>query len=216
MSDLDANSRDRLVSAAKGVVGACPIIGPMASEAIGSIIPRQRLDRIVDFLRQLETEVYSIDERVERFERNLKTPPGLDILEEGLIQATRSVAEERKERLARLVGRSLSRKEIKYAESRKLLNLFRELTDPEILWLIFYSMNPTLGRGPHSDLKEKHPDVLEPVSATMGAPQEELDRAALQESYKNALFRLGLIEQDQRSNRITPLGELLVRYINDE
>ena len=216
MSDLDSNSRDRLVSVAKGVAGACPVIGPMASEAIGTLIPNQRLDRVVEFLRQLEGEITAVDARLEIFERNLQTPKGLDVMEEGLIQAARSVAEERKERLARLVGRSLTTEEIKYEESRKLLNLFRELTDPEILWLIFYSMNPTLGRGPYSELVEKHPDVLEPVSREMGAPQEQVDRGALQDSYKNALLRFGLIEKDGRSNRITTLGRLLVRYIGED
>lgn len=216
MSDLDSNSRDRLVSVAKGIAGACPAIGPMASEAIGTIIPNQRLDRVVEFLRQLEGEVTAIDARLEIFERNIHTPKGLDIMEEGLLQAARSVADERKERLARLVGRSLTTEEIKYEESLKLINLFRELTDPEILWLIFYSMNPTLGRGPHSNLVEKHPEVLEPVSREMGASQEQIDRGALQDSYKNTLLRFGLIEQNGRSNRITNLGRLLIRYIGEE
>lgn len=216
MSDLDTNSRDRLVSVAKGVVGACPVIGPMASEAIGTMIPNQRLDRVVEFLRQLEAKVKAVDARLEIFERNVCTPEGLDILEEGLTQAARSVGAERKARLAHLVGRSLTSEEVKYEESRKLLNLLRELSDPELLWLIFYSMDPTLGRGPHTELVEKNPEVLKPVSREMGAPQEQIDRGALQDSYKNTLTRMSLIEERGRSHRITTLGRLLVRYIADD
>ena len=29
---------------------------------------------------------------------------------------------------------------LKYEEARKVLNLYRELTDPEIIWLIYYSL----------------------------------------------------------------------------
>ena len=169
MSDLEPNSKDRLVSVAKGVVGACPLIGSLASEAIGTIIPNQRLDRVVEFLRQLDAEVSILDSRLQNFERNLQTGAGIDVLEEGLLQAARSVAKERKERLARLVGRTLTSEEVKYEESRKLLNLFRDLTDPEILWLFYYSMNPTLGRGPHSELVEKNHGLKTYISSLQTA-----------------------------------------------
>ncbi|MCR4338952.1 MAG: hypothetical protein NUW01_03590, partial [Gemmatimonadaceae bacterium] len=151
----------------------------MAAEAIGALIPNQRLDRVVEFLRDLESEVRQLDGRLNNFENNIAGAEGLDILEEGLMQAARSVSNERKERLARLVGRSLTNEELAYEESRKLLNLFRDLTDPEILWLIYYSFNPVMGPGPHQDLIAKHPDVLRPISREMGAPQEQIDRAAL-------------------------------------
>lgn len=212
MSDLDETSKDRLVSVAKGVVGACPIIGPLVGEAIGILIPNQRLDRVVEFLGALEVEVGELGGRLENLERSLRSSEGLDILEEGLVQASRSVATERKERVARLVARSLTGEEIKYEESRKLLNIFRDLTDPELLWLVYYSMSPTLGPGQASDFAAKHPEVLDPVSRETGAPQEQIDRAALQDSYKNTLVRFGLIEPRRNSHVITSLGRLMVRY----
>lgn len=213
MDNLDANSRDQLVSVARGVVGLCPFIGSLASEAVGTLIPEQRLDRVVEFLRKLETDVQRLDARLEWFERNIRTPEGLDILEEALIQASRALSQERRVRLAQLASRSLTSAELRHDESRKVLNLVRDLTDPELVWLIFYSMNPTMGPGPHKDFVEEHPHILEPVSASLDAPQEEVDRAALQDSYKNTLLQHGLIEQKGRSYRITTLGDLVVRYI---
>jgi len=215
MSNLEPGSQDRLASAAKGVVGACPLIGPLASEAIGALIPNQRLDRVVEFLRNLEAEVRKFDGRLEYFEKNIRSAEGLDIMEEGIMQSARSVSNDRKERLSHLVGRSLTSEELMYEESRKLLNLFRDLTDPEILWLIYYSLNPVMGPGPHQDLIEKHPDVLMPISREMGAPQEQIDRAALQDSYKDTLIRFGLIELRGKTHQITSLGRLLVRYIQE-
>ncbi|MDY0039483.1 MAG: hypothetical protein RBS57_04170 [Desulforhabdus sp.] len=216
MPNLEPASQDRLASVAKGVVGACPIIGPLAAEAIGALIPNQRLDRVVEFLRYLDVEVHRLDTRLEKFEKNVRGAEGLDILEEGLTQAVHSITSERKEHLARLVGRSLSAEEIKYEEARKLLNLYRDLTDPEILWLLYFSLNPVFGAGPHQDLVRKHPDVLMPISRETGAPQGQIDRAALQDSYKNTLMRFGLIELRGKSHQITSLGRLLVRYIQEQ
>lgn len=216
MPRLEPISQDRLASAAKGVVGACPFIGPLVAEAIGALIPNQRLDRVVEYLRNLDAEVHCLDGRLERFEKNIHGAEGLDIMEEGLTQAARSITSERKERLARLVGRSLSSDEIRYEESRKLLNLYRDLTDPEIVWLLYFSLNPVLGVGPHQDLVKKHPDVLMPISREMGAPREQVDRSALQDSYKNTLMRFGLIELRGKSHQISSLGRLLVRYIQEQ
>jgi len=159
MAKLDSNLTDHLVSVVKGVVAAFPffdpIFGSLVSEVIGNLIPNQRLDRITEFLRQLEKSVNSLGSRLEHFEKNVQTPNGLSIFEEGLLQATRSASNKRKKRLARLVAYSLTADEVKYEETLKLLNLFRDITDPEVIWLVYYSMDPTFGPGPHRDLVEK-------------------------------------------------------------
>lgn len=213
---LANNMTDYLTSIAKGVVGVCPLIGPIAAEAVGILIPQQRLDRVAAFLKALDAHVRMLDSNLEAFSRNARSTEGLEVLEDGLVQAGRSASTDRKERLAHLVARSLTRDELKYAETKKVLNLFRELTDPEIIWLLYYSLNPTLERGPHSELVEKHPEVLQPVSRAIGASQEQRDRAALQDSYKSTLARFGLVAQNDRTTQITALGRLVVRYVAEE
>ncbi|MDY0282134.1 MAG: hypothetical protein RBR35_16430 [Salinivirgaceae bacterium] len=216
MNQLDPNSRDRLVSIAKGVAGALPFIGSAVSEIMGSVIPNLRFERVVIFLKTLEEKIGGIDERLKSFEKNLQTEEGIDLLEEGIIQASRAVSEERKQRLARLVGRALSEEELNHQEGRKLLNIYRELTDQEIVWLIYYSLNPVLGKGPHTDWVEKHPEILMPISREMGAPSEQHERGALQDSYKSTLMQLGLTTERNRTISLTTLGQMLVRYITDE
>lgn len=216
MSQLDTNTRDRLVSAAKSTAGALPFVGTLVCEVIDSVIPGLRIERVVSYLKTLDEKVGAIDEKLENFKSSLKSEEGLDVFEEGVIQASRAVSEDRKQRLANLVANSLSAEKLKYAESRKLLNIFNELTDPEVIWLIYYSLNPVLGKGPHSDWMEHHSDVLKPISREMGAPQEEHERGALQDSYKLTLSRLGLIAEKNRSISLTTFGRLMVRYITDE
>jgi len=216
MSELDTNNRDQLASVAKSVAGALPFVGTMVGEVIDSVIPGLRIERVVNFLKAIDERVGAIDEQLANFQNNLKDEEGLDIFEEGIIQASRAISEERKLRLARLVVNSLSAEQLKYSEGRKLLNIYNELTDPEVIWLIYYSLNPVMGKGPHSDWVDKHPDILKPISREMGAPQEQHEKGALQDSYKSTLFRLGLTTEKNRSTSLTTLGRLLVRYINDE
>ncbi len=216
MSELNTNNLDRLVSVAKGIIGVCPAIGPLASEAIGSLIPNQRLERVVNFVLKLEEYTEKVDSRLNMLETNLKTPEGLDIFEEGLIQASKAVSRERQQQLAVIIAISLTNAQVKYSESKKILNIFRELTDPEILWLLYYSTTPTLGSEFHNKLRQDNPEILKPVSREFGAPQEQVDRGALQDSYKNTLLRLGLVEKRRSSIQISSLGRLLVRYIESQ
>tara|TARA_R100000322_G_scaffold97441_1_gene61372 strand:+ start:685 stop:1359 length:675 start_codon:yes stop_codon:yes gene_type:complete len=217
MSDLDTNTRDRLVSVAQGVAGACPVVGPILSEAIGQLIPNQRLDRVVSFLKTLEGDFANVQSRLDCIEHNAATPEGLDILEEGMLQAARSVSKDRQKWLASIVGHSLSSESLKYEESRKLLNLYRELADPELIWLIYISEPQTLSSAYHKQLMDQYPGILQPASRSNDSSQEEADRSALQDGYKNTLLRLGLatLKQNGQTLEISPLGRLLVRYISD-
>jgi len=216
MTQLDTNARDRLVSVAKGVAGALPFVGSMVGEVLDTIVPNLRFERVVSYLKTIDEEVGHLSERLANFEKNIKCEEGLDIFEEGILQATRAVSDQRKQRLARLVTHSLTADELKYEECRKVLNLYSELTDPEIVWLIYYSLNPTVGHGPHTEWLNKHPEILSPSRVHMGSSQEERDHAAIQESYKSTLSRLDLISNEGTIARLTQLGRLVVRYIESE
>ena len=50
----------------------------------------------------------------------------------------------------------------------------------------------------------------------MGASQEQIVKAALQESYKQTLQRFGLAEQKGNRLSVTTLGRMLVQYIQAE
>lgn len=220
MNQLESNHRDRLVSVAKSVAGTIPYIGTMVSELLDHVVPNLRFERIVVFLRALDSKVSQIDEKLEHFKANLATEEGVDLLEEGMLQASRSISRERKERLASILEKSLSKEDIKYEESRKILNIFRELTDPEVIWLIYYSLEPRLGKGPHSNWVEQHPDILNPISKTTTGlneklENERLEKASLQGSYKETLLRLGLIQNNGRTTSMTTLGKMIINYIKD-
>lgn len=90
------------------------------------------------------------------------------------------------------------------------MKLLDEINDIEIIWLRFYLV-PTMGGD--IEFREKHKDILKPVSKVMGSPQPVIDKGTLQDNYKHHLERLGLLEKDNKSFRLAPLGRLLLREI---
>ncbi|MDV6316537.1 hypothetical protein [Idiomarina sp. HP20-50] len=226
--ELKPSSNDYTVSGLKSVLGAVPVAGSLLSEIAGTVIPNQRVDRIADFARKLELRVSHLEHSF--FEREIKNEEFTDLVEESLRQAARATTDDRREYLASLLATSLNSKDIEYAESHHLLRILSELSDIEVIWLRFYS-NPSLGGD--DEFRDLHKDVLGPVEAALGSDQNEIDKEALQKSYKAHLERLGLIsgkvktdknknpefdklsgEFKRQSLRTTALGGLLLRNID--
>lgn len=216
MDKLSLNRTDQLVSVAKATAAAVPYFGGVISELLTETIPGLRLDRAIAFIRELDRELKTVETRVEYLEKKIWSEQDIDLLEEGILQASRAVSPERKVRLARLVARSLNSEELEYEQAKTLLNIYKELTDPEIIWLLYYSLNPILGPGPHRQWKEQHPEVLTPISREVGASQDQRERLAMQELWKENLKRFGLICYRGKTTTITTLGRMLVRKIRDE
>lgn len=224
---LAPQTADYVALAAKAVLGATPIVGSLLVELAGVVVPNQRIDRIAEFARDLETKITRLEQAF--VQSQLDNPEFSSLLEEGLQQAARAVSSGRRAQIAELIARSLGGQEIAYAESEHLLRLLRDLNDVEIIRLGSYlhqSFAP-------DDYREKHKDVLAPALASFASPQSEKDRAALQQSYDQHLERLWLLrvryavdsstklpEFDSRTGAqkirgygLTPLGELLCRQI---
>lgn len=187
-ADIKINAIDYVISVAKVALGAFPVAGPLLVELAGIIVPNQRIDRIAKFAADLEERIGHLEEDVIR--SALKDEEFTDLLEEALRQAARSTTDERRGYLACVVANSLTRDAIEHAEAKHLLRILGELNDIEVIWLRFYKV-PT--NGGDDDFRSKHEEVLKPKFAGIGAPTDELDKAALQDSYRKHLINLGLI-----------------------
>lgn len=231
MSDetkLATRGIDHTVTGLKGVLGAVPVVGSLVAEIIGSVIPNQRLDRLVDFTQKLSAQ---LDEHGRLLLQNrIVEPAGVDILEEALWQSARALSEERRQRIASLTKNALSRKEVNLIESKKLMLLLSQLNDFELILLRSYA--EPLGKD--TDFMQTHGEALKPVHAFFRAPKEDLDRHAIRKSMDDHLKALGLIspsfwptrhgeppEFDQDTGTLKPsghhislLGRLLLREID--
>ena len=221
------NKTDIAVSTVKSIVGIAPFIGPFLQEVFETFIPNQRLDRLAKFAIELDKKLNSIAK--EQIDIKMNQESFIDLLEEASIQSTRALSDERISYIASIVQKALNEEEISDIENKHLLSLLKELNDIEIIWLRYYLV-PTIGGD--EDFRKKHSNILEPVYPTLGSDQKELDKAAIQNSYKEHLTTLALLKKqvsikvggdtneiETKGYEITPLGKLLLKQIgfkNDE
>ena len=99
---LNQNATDYIVATAKAALGMVPFAGSLLTELAGSIIPKQRMDRIVDFARELEQKIGALDQDAVR--AKLTDENFTDLLEESARQAAQAVTQERRQYLASLMA----------------------------------------------------------------------------------------------------------------
>lgn len=224
---LQSNAVDYVTAGAKAALSAIPFAGSLLAEIAGSIIPKQRVDRIADFASRLE-------QRIEHLEKGsitaaLDDEEFTDLTEEALRQASRATTDERREYLSTLLANSLTSDAVSYAETKHLMRLLGELNDVEVIWLRFHAV-PTMGGD--EEFRKLHENIFRPKAAHLGSSVEEVDAEALQKSYRDHLTRLGLVTAQISKGRdgapefdrftgnfkvsyhqTSPLGNLLLRQI---
>jgi hypothetical protein len=229
MSDqLQQNSTDYVVATAKAMLGLVPFAGSLLAELAGTIIPKQRLDRLTDFAGKLESKIEQLDKDAVR--SKLSDENFTDLFEETARHAARAVTEERREYLSSLLANVIADERVSFVEEKHLLRILGEINDIEVIWLRYYAHRVMNG---DKEFRTKHSVVLELVSAYIGSDQTTLDKYALQQNYLQHLVSLGLMsrpldvnfETEQpvydnlsrdwksRGHEVTPLGRLLLRHI---
>jgi hypothetical protein len=206
---LGLSKEDYGASILKAGLALVPIAGPLLTELINDFIPGQRTDRLVAFVKELDSRLTELTQRC--FAANTRTPEGSDLMEDGLWMAARALSEERRKAIANLLVVSLTAEELRYAETKKLLHLLDELQDPEIVMLRYFYLL-TMGDERANDFYNLHESVLEPDMSAFGSADEEVDRGALYEAHKATLSRLGLT-QPRSDTDLNWFGRMLVRYI---
>lgn len=211
--DLKSNRTDALIILGKSVIGAAPVVGPVLSEVLGVLIPNQRLDRIVEFVTLLEKKI-SDRLTIEDFKALCKSEEVVDIIEDSLFNVARAISEDRRKYITHLLAQGLSQDQFEHANAKKMLRLLDQLTDEELIFLKFYSLDPMMHGGEPNDADhfyEKHLPTLEPALDEAGS--KSMYRASLQSSYRENLTSLGLIDERKK---ITPFGDLFLQYIDED
>jgi hypothetical protein len=228
--ELDVNTRRADLGAAffKTLVGAAPLVGSYLTETLDLVIPDSKFDRLVTFARVLGDRVKYLEENVVRLKS--RTQEFADLLEDGMVQASRAMTDERRGYIASLLKNSITNETLEHVEEKKLLALLGELNDAEVLMLKFYSLSSARRR----EFAETHQELFGPIDRSLDAPQENIDKGEFRDSYRNKLLEVSLLEPvykraekgqtpefDERTGRVkatsfrpTGLGKLLLRYID--
>ena len=193
--ELQQNWVDFSAAAGRGAANLVPFVGPFFAEVIGVTIPKQRLDRVVKFVVELEQRLESAEREI--FEQQLRNDEFSDLLEEGFRQASRSLSDDRRGYISSLIINGMNSEQIDIAESKHLLRILGEINDVEVVWLRFHKVATIMG---DETFREKHKEILSHVFAHLGSTQREIDKAALQKSYIEHLAQLGLLRPWYRTD----------------
>ena len=186
--DLNSNFLDKRVASYTAIANMVPYLGPCLSAIISEIIPNQRVDRIVRYVELLNQKIEKIDQ--ELIKNISHDENGIDLVEEGFVQASRAISNERREYIANLVVNGISDEKKKYSDIKYMLKLLSELNDPEIIWLRSYLHSPING---DEDFREKHKNILTVEPSNIGTDEATNEKNSIQNSYSEHLERLGLI-----------------------
>ncbi|WP_114200942.1 hypothetical protein, partial [Acinetobacter baumannii] len=181
-NNLNASFLDHRVATYKAIAGLIPGFGSILSEVVGAIIPDQRMDRLVKYIKILDTKVQKINSDL--LEIAKQNELAIDLIEEGFVQASRSLSNERREYIANVVANGISDEEKNYADSKYILKLLGELNDQEVIWLRFF-LHPTFDGD--EEFRQQHQNVIEPIATYIGADENILEKKDIQESYKSHL-----------------------------
>ena len=199
-NDLNYNKADLISSIGKSAVGVIPIAGPFLSEIIGSVIPNQRIDRLTKFVQLLDEKVSLVPQGIiEELKTNDKF---IDLLEEGFIQASRSLSDQRRSYISSILVNGMKSKSVELEHSKYLIKILQEINDVEVIWLKFHKIKSL---DESNAFRKKHKNIFTPDRVYLRSDKATLQKAALNENYSTHLERLGLVKNHVRINRETKL-----------
>jgi len=191
-NELSQNSKgDYIAMSLKAAMGMIPFAGPFLTEIAGSIIPNQKVDRLVAFAKKLDDRL-SLIENQAILNEVMKDENFTDLVEEGMRQASSSLGDERREYLANLIAHSISSEDILFHESKHLMRILGALNNVEVIWLRSY-ISHGYSYGVDMEFREANKAVLEQyIDASVNDRQKI---STLIRSYKEHLASLGLLER---------------------
>lgn len=214
---LANNLEDYLVSLNRSIVSLAPNVGPVLAEAFTLFIPNQRVDRISDFVVQMDARLRHLEEadvrsRVKKY---------LPLIEEGFFKAARAATADRRSRIANLISRGITSEKLSEDKLLFLLDVLDQVNDAEIIQLGYYAQ-PTLPA--KNAYESKYAEIIEKRFVYSGPNQQPArDRRTFQTAYKVHLARVGLLKErftttiggsaDVTDYELTDLGELLLEYV---
>ncbi|PKP80383.1 MAG: hypothetical protein CVT79_16175 [Alphaproteobacteria bacterium HGW-Alphaproteobacteria-18] len=185
---LDRNTRDVLAAVAKGAVGAVPFVGGILSEIISEIIPGQRQDRLVKYLRLLEQRLSQLEQ--DKIDRAISDPERIDLFERGAHQAVRATTDKRIAQIVEIVFNGMSRDDADIVRRKRLAGLLDQLDNDEIAILNAY------GQSYGSAGSDPWTEIPRPAPANMQSTTSEIDDDALFNLGQENLLRLGLLRRN--------------------
>lgn len=191
MSDnLDNTTRDHLVALTRGAVNAVPFVGGLLGELITSVIPEQRQERIVAYLRELGARLEQMEQAA--MQSALRNPEKIDLIESGGYLSARATTSSRIAQIAEVVANGLASNEAEIVRRKRLFALLGEIDDDEVTLLTAYGQTYGVGLNGAADAWEA---TNRPPPSHIGAGRELIEQNKLYDLGRDRLLRMNLLER---------------------
>ena len=184
---LEGDEQDALAASGRAIASLVPLFGGVLGELLTQRIPRQRTDRIVTYLRDLEARLEILEKRPDEAANSEER---VDLIEEGAFQAARATSDGRITQIATLVANGLVGEDARFVRRKRLSSLLGELDDDELILLNAYGQS--YGTGDYNVWDS----VDRPDPSHMQSTTEEIDAEKLYEAGRDHLLRLGLLRKN--------------------
>lgn len=228
---LGTTMTDIVAAMARGGLGAIPLAGSVMAEIFDITIPNQRMDRVCNFVLKLNERINTIE--LEALKSNKYF---VDLLEDGVRQATKSLTEERNAHIANFISTNRDINEAEYSIKKKLLRILEELTDDDIEILKYFE-----NRWSSQVREKKYTGHLLPQASYDALSDEEKYKYRMRteawDTHVHSLVQLRLLEAERElpnidntnrhldrktglpkvtGHKITHLGKLLLSAIAEK
>ncbi|MBK8112601.1 MAG: hypothetical protein IPK46_20980 [Saprospiraceae bacterium] len=188
IKQLNDNKTDRLVQVLNATFGEIPFVGGVFVQFISSVIPNQRTDRIVEFIRLLDEKLNKHEQEI--FQSKILNEDFSGLFEDIIESALRSIGEERRQNLVEVFKAGLKSDKETINELRLVTKILKELNDVEVIILKSKSIRTT---NEYHEFYQKHNSILDSQYLIVGASKEDEKRHYMYKGYMYHLVSLGLI-----------------------
>ncbi len=151
---LDNNLSDKLAALNRAIIGIIPYAGPVLSEIICAVIPNQRLDRAVKFLKAIDSKVNELSKIIIEDQNKIR------LIETGLKASTNSNFEAKCEWIGNIVNNGLDEKvDIHIAD--EIIQIVDELNYEQILILYHYCNHDKMTASQAEQFNTYYPELFQ-------------------------------------------------------
>lgn len=226
---LNENRIDRLVQLINATFGEIPIVGGAIVEFFSSVIPNQRTDRIIEFIKILNQRLS--DQEQETFRNQILNEDFNGLLEDVVESTIKSIGKERKQHLVEVLKAGLNANKEETIELKLVTKTLKEINDIEVIILNSHIAKTS---NEHHDFYQKHSSVLDARRLFSNADKNDEKKHYIYKGYLYHLVSLGLLDVNyevsdtsnrilnkkeykikSKSHKLTEFGKMILDIINE-
>lgn len=223
--NLESNRTDTFVSILSSTVSYIPLVGSFASELVQSLIPNQRQDRIVEFVKNIDYELQNMKINFQELKEKFSNQKYGSFTYNCIRMVTNEVYEEKIKYYKNLLIQTLTDDEKTLVHNERILRILEQLDYYKILYLKFYSDCNIGGTKTMNEVIERLGFQFLQPTYMMSMDNKAFDEETMKQITLNNLCNSGLLNREIKwinngkhqhiSYKITHLGKLILKKIGE-